>query len=358
MQRGKSQVMERIKFRPIWFDSMGAKSSCTLVGTPDIKIVIDPGVASMQPSFPASDEQKLNWYNQAYREIRKASKNVDVIVISHYHYDHFTDFEKEIYTGKTLLAKNPNSYINGSQSSRSERFYSHFCKEFGEIDLKDKLEEPHKTDYRDPMDELPLARRKDFGDYTRRKQELLEKGRIWFKRRADRWNSIQLIPELDFNHEKVRWIDGREFEFGKTTLRFTKPFFHGIEFSRVGWVCSMVVERNGEKFIHSSDLMGPAIEDYAQWIIEENPDVLIMDGPATYMVPYATNLINLKRCVDNMVSIVSSCHPELILYDHHLLRDKHFKERTRKIWEKAGERKTNFMTVAEFLGLKPAVLSI
>jgi len=36
----------------IWFDSMGAKSSCILVDTPDIKILVDPGAAAMQPSYP------------------------------------------------------------------------------------------------------------------------------------------------------------------------------------------------------------------------------------------------------------------------------------------------------------------
>jgi predicted metallo-beta-lactamase superfamily hydrolase len=33
--------------------------------------------------------------------------------------------------------------------------------------------------------------------------------------------------------------------------------------------------------IYTSHLQGPGIEDYAQWIIKENPDILILDGPPT-----------------------------------------------------------------------------
>ena len=56
MQKAKSKkfmFMEKITIKPVWFDSLGAKSSCMLVKTPDVKILIDPGIAAMQPSFPA-----------------------------------------------------------------------------------------------------------------------------------------------------------------------------------------------------------------------------------------------------------------------------------------------------------------
>ena len=44
------------------------------------------------------------------------------------------------------------------------------------------------------------------------------------------------IPELSFSSLTVKYPEGTEFKFGNTTLRFSKPLFHGIEFSRVGWV--------------------------------------------------------------------------------------------------------------------------
>ena len=43
-----------IEVYPVWADSLGAKSFCTLIRTEDVSILVDPGVAIMHPSFPAS----------------------------------------------------------------------------------------------------------------------------------------------------------------------------------------------------------------------------------------------------------------------------------------------------------------
>ena len=167
-----------------------------------------------------------------------------------------------------------------------------------------------------------------------------------------------MIPELNFPSLKVKYPEGKKFKFGNTSLRFSKPLFHGIEFSRVGWVFYTIVEHENEKFIHSSDLDGPIIEDYAQQIIHENPQVLILDGPMTYMFGYLLNRINLNRAVENTVEIVHEIDAELIIYDHHLPRDRKFRERTEKVWKVAKEENKKVMTAAEFLGRVPVVLSI
>lgn len=53
--------MSKPTFELVWFDSLGAKSSCALVRTPDVSVLIDPRVAVMQPGFPASWAKKLYW---------------------------------------------------------------------------------------------------------------------------------------------------------------------------------------------------------------------------------------------------------------------------------------------------------
>ena len=40
------------------------------------------------------------------------------------------------------------------------------------------------------------------------------------------------------------------------------------------------------------------IEDYAQWIIDENPDILILDGPPTCLFGYMVIRNNLQRAID------------------------------------------------------------
>jgi hypothetical protein len=345
----------RISFKPIWFDSLGAKSSCCLVETPDISIIIDPGAAIMQPSFPAPYVKKIYWLERAGIAIRKAVKKARVIVISHYHYDHFME-EESLYRGKILLTKNPNEYINCSQRERAEFFFNNLWEHFRGRTLEEVEEEEKEKEYPNPLDDLPIAGKKDFGDYNKRRKELLQKGLRWFKNRVKNWNSKKTIPELNSRELRVDFADGREFEFGKTRIRMTKPLFHGIEFSRVGWVISTIIEYGNEKFLHSSDLNGPIIEDYASWMIEENPDIMVLDGPATYMIPFMLNLINLRRCIENLCRIIEKTDTKLIILDHHLPRDKLYTKRLKKVYESAKKMKKKVMTAAEFLGERPKIL--
>ena len=344
-----------MEFELVWFDSLGAKSSCVLVKC-DVNILIDPGVAIMHPGFPASKAKKILWYEKARRKVRQASKNADMVVISHYHYDHFTDFDKKIYENKIVFAKDPNKYINDSQRKRAERFFGNFCREFRGRHLKEILERPSKMEFGNPLEKLEIARNKNFGDYQRRREELLKKGERWFFERAKKWNRYPKIPEMEFGRTKVKFAEGRKFTFGKTRIKFSKPMFHGIEFSRVGWVFSTVIEYKGKKLIHSSDLNGPVIEDYAEWIIKENPDILILDGPMTYMLGYTLNMINFRRCIENMLRIIKEADISLIIYDHHLPREPKFRERTREVWETAKRLGRKVLTAAEFLGKRPVVL--
>jgi len=345
----------RIFFQPIWFDSMGAKSACTLVKTPDITLLIDPGIAIMHPSFPAPISKKLLWMEKGKAAIKKASEEADAIVISHYHYDHFFPDDMKIYKGKTVFTKNPNEYINDSQRKRAKDFFNNIFTEFSKTTTEHLYKKPKRKQYLDPLKELPLAKNKDFKAYTERRDELLKKGRQWFINRVNKWKTYQQIPEIKLDDIEITFSEGKAFMFGKTTLRFTKPLFHGIEFSRVGWVYSTIVEYQGEKLIHTSDLNGPIIEDYAEMIIKENPTVLILDGPMTYMYGYLLNKTNLKRTIENASKIVKGIDAEIIIYDHHLPRENRFRERTEKVWETAKKHNKKLMTAAEFLGKTPVV---
>jgi predicted metallo-beta-lactamase superfamily hydrolase len=347
--------VENISFRPIWFDSLGAKSSCTLIRTPDVSVLIDPGAAVMQPSFPASWVKKIYWYELAISAIKKASRSADVIVISHYHFDHFVDFDKGIYEGKLLLVKNPNEYINDSQRGRAEHFFEELCASFGNTTLCSVAVEKKAREYINPLDEIPLARDKDFGSYNRRRKQLLELGERWFNARTKNWNSWREIPEIRFSRVEVKFPEAKKFKFGKTSLRFTGPLFHGIEFSRVGWVFATIVERGDEKFIHSSDLNGIYIEDYAELLIKENPTVLVLDGPPTYM-QFMLIRTNLNRCIENTCKVIRRSNKlELVIYDHHLLREKRYRERTLEVWKTGEKNGIKIMTAAEFLGKRPVI---
>ena len=147
----------------------------------------------------------------------------------------------------------------------------------------------------------------------------------------------------------------KTFTFGKTKLRFTKPLFHGIEYAGVGWVFAIIIEYDGKKLLHTSDLCGPMIEDYADLIIKENPSILLLDGPTTYLFGYILNRINLNRTIENTIRIIKEIDADVIIYDHHLTREKRFREHTKKVWDTARKLNKKVMTAAEYIGERTVV---
>ncbi|OYD16201.1 hypothetical protein CH333_04000 [candidate division WOR-3 bacterium JGI_Cruoil_03_44_89] len=347
-------ILNEIKIKPIFFDSMGAKCSSVLIETPDIRILVDPGAAGMQRSYPLPPEEKERLRLEALKRIGVASESCDFIFISHYHYDHHTlpsnipEGVANFYMNKTIWAKDPNRYINHSQWRRARKF-------FEELGGEGIYIKPGEVYYKPIEEELPFALSRDYGDYTQRKRELLKKGEMWFKKLLTVWQTESWVKEFSTPDCTVEFIDGREYNFGSTKIRFTEPLFHGIEYDRVGWVVSLVVERNGKKFIYSSDLQGPQIEDYAEWIIDENPDAMVLDGPATYLFGYMMNRINLNRAIDNIMEILKRTKTNPIIYDHHLLRERRYKERLSRVYE---EGKSRVLTAAELLGKEPLILTM
>lgn len=341
-----------LEFNLIAFDSMGAKSSCTLVKTPDTSILIDPGAAIMQKSFPLNDSGKYFYLECAIERIRKEMRSAEHIVISHYHFDHYMidDDSCEIYLNTDLWIKDPNRWINHSQWGRSRDLLQQMS-QLNETDLRHSL--PKQRQYKDPVECLPMAFSMDFGNYQKRREELILKWRNRFLKMRERWSTGRWIEPVSPN---MHFSDGSGFEVGGTRVRFSRPLFHGIEYASTGWVIATIIECGGKKLIHTSDLQGPVIEDHAQWIIDENPDILILDGPPTYLLGYLLNRTNLDRSINNIIRIIRGSAPDLIIYDHHLLRDPLYRERTEKVWDTADEMKVRIMTAAEYNGLVPVVL--
>lgn len=354
-------VTGEIKAYLVWFDSYGAKSSCVLIETPDLHLLIDPGVSALQPSYPLPNEDKEELRKIALETIIRFSRQADTVFISHYHYDHHMSPLKagEIYKGKRIWIKDPNCWINQSQWERARVFIGRLYETSGGVDLKNICTQPlSKIKFDDPTEYLPLAMAKDYGDYQQRKNQLLDKGRAWFEKLASRWQTEDWISEVRLKNMGIRICDGRSFKKASTLVRFTEPMFHGIEFDRVGWVVGVTVEHKGRKVMYTSDLQGPSIEDYAQGIIKENPDILILDGPPTYLFGFMVNRINLQRAIDNICAILRGTTAKVIIYDHHLLRDARYKERLASAYIMAGKHKMTLLTAAEWMGYNPLIVQI
>lgn len=111
-----------MKVELISFDSMGVRSMATLVETEQGLIFIDPG-AALGPRRYGLPPHPLEYraLERSLDRIHAKVEESDVIIITHYHRDHylFRPEEVHLYKGKVIYAKHPQRDINYSQRIRA-----------------------------------------------------------------------------------------------------------------------------------------------------------------------------------------------------------------------------------------------
>jgi predicted metallo-beta-lactamase superfamily hydrolase len=286
-----------IHFTPLAFESLGARSMCTLVETPDVKILIDPGVA-LGPRFRLLPHpEEYNALKDARQRIRESARIADILTVSHYHHDHFTpNFTdttwlasnvreaRDIYQGKTILVKDARSSTNVSQRRRGWIFQS-FCQKI---------------------------------------------------------------------QAKTIVADGRSFDYGDTKVKFSVALPHGEDSTELGSVLATVVESRSEKLIHASDIQGPMSETALQFILGERPTAIIVGGPPTYLAGVKVSEDSMKRGMRNLAIIAKNV--PLVVVDHHLLRAQDSLQELSVISTEVKPLGGMIVTAAEYIGEQPRLL--
>jgi hypothetical protein len=157
---------------------------------------------------------------------------------------------------------------------------------------------------------------------------------------------LELIDDLP---KEIEYADNREFIFGKTKIKFSPPCWHGVEKSKLGYVLMVSIDDEKTKLMHCSDVQGPIVSKTVEIIIEENPDIMIISGPLSYMVGFRLSWQNLKSAEKNLIRIMRETKVETIILDHHLLRDLKYKDKLRNAYTEAERLKKKLITAAEFI---------
>ena len=77
---------------------MGVRSTATYVETPDLKILIDAG-AALAPRFGRLPHPlEYQALERARKAIKEHAERSEAIIVSHYHFDHFSPFFEETDT--------------------------------------------------------------------------------------------------------------------------------------------------------------------------------------------------------------------------------------------------------------------
>ncbi|MHA1312271.1 MAG: MBL fold metallo-hydrolase [Candidatus Helarchaeota archaeon] len=242
----------KVKIKTIAAESLGVRAYANYIETPDIKVLIDPGCA-LGPKNKSKIPHPIEYIKlkEKTNEIIQYSNKADILIISHYHNDHFKNFvvdydyintdneiAEKIFSNKTIIIKDPNKFINYSQKKRAKIFLSHAKK---------------------ICDKIIIA-------------------------------------------------DNNKIAYGQTELNFSEPIFHGELNSTRGWVIMTLISYNNiEKFIFTSDIQGPITKKPMNFISTYSPDFIFLDAPSSNRInDFFTQ--NLKKLIKNTKKIIIDHH--------------------------------------------------
>ncbi len=239
-----------MKILPVAFDSLGARSMATYVETKDIKIFIDPGVSVSPDRYSLPPHKvEIDRHRKLWDDIKKWVALSDIVIITHYHYDHHNPNEPEIFKNKDIFIKNPRDFINESQKHRASYF----------------------------------------------------------------------LVQIEDYKRSIIIADGNCYNFGNTKLRFSQPLYHGLS-NRLGFVLMVMVEEDS-KFIFSSDIQGPLNPEPVDFILKNQPEIIFLDGPATYLLGSYYKKSDIDCAANYLKKIINESRIKNLVIDHHLLRD-------------------------------------
>ncbi len=105
---------------PLASDSMGVRSFCVFIKTEDLKIIIDPGIDLSPDRFSLPPHKmEIDRFFELKENIKNYLKISDIVIITHFHHDHFTKDFIPLFKGKMLILKDYRN-VNYMQKERSK----------------------------------------------------------------------------------------------------------------------------------------------------------------------------------------------------------------------------------------------
>jgi predicted metallo-beta-lactamase superfamily hydrolase len=158
-------------------------------------------------------------------------------------------------------------------------------------------------------------------------------------RAAILWTSLEARCRLDR-------AEGRRLETPDAVLTASPPLGHGVDGTALGYVVALTVtdRREGQRFVHASDVQGPLSPVALAYLIRERPDVLYLSGPPAYLESQVGTAL-IERGVDHLLRIIEATGCRVVL-DHHAVRAADYRERFDRLWETG-----RVQTAAGYLGL-------
>jgi len=259
----------------------------TYVETPDIKIMLDPSASLSRRFWLLPHPLEYARLKESLDRILEFVEKAELLVISHYHYDHFVpgftnytfNFSSEqlarnIVHNKIIYAKDNKNNINYSQRKRGYHF-----------------------------EKITRSEAKE-----------------------------------------IHWADGKEITINSTRITFSTPVPHGKAGTPLGFVIMTLIEYEGRKFAFCPDVQGPIENSTADIILRWKPDIAYIGGPPVYL----TNKVSkeeLENARNNMIRIVQNI--PIVIFDHHLIRIETWKEWASEVFNAAAKKEHKVLCASE-----------
>jgi predicted metallo-beta-lactamase superfamily hydrolase len=286
-------MLKRIRVVPLAAESLGVRSMSTFVETRDIKILLDAGVSLCPERFRLPlHPLEFKAIQEARSRIAEAAEKAEFVTISHYHFDHHTPSYEDWL-------------VNWTEANETAR----------------QIYQDKTVFIKNPKEYINPSQRR----------------RGWmFQKTSGKYA------------KKLEIADNYEFIYGDTKVKFSEPVFHGPENSFLGWVLMITVECEREKFMFAPDVQGPMSMRTLKLILAEQPSVLMIGGPPTYLEGFKVDNEQIQVGLKNLGKIIDAI-PQVIL-EHHILRDENWLEKTKSVLDKSRNADYGVLTAAEFLG--------
>ena len=288
-----SHRLNSIRVTPLASESFGVRSMCTLVETPDVTVLLDAGISLCPYRFSLPPHPiEFKTIASLRKTIAEAADKATVTTISHYHFDHHTpSFEDWV--------------VNWTEDGKTA------CQIY-----KDKI-----VLAKNPKEKINASQRQ----------------RAW------------MFQKTGGKHAKVlETADGKIFNYGNSTLRFSEAVAHGSEDFMLGWVIMAVIEHGEERFMFAPDIQGPMSTHTLELILAIKPTVIMIGGPPLYLGGFRVEMKQLEQGLRNLEHIVEAV-PQVIL-EHHALRDVAWRPKIDAVFQKASQSGHCIVTAAEYAG--------
>ncbi|OVE79502.1 hypothetical protein BVY01_02380 [bacterium I07] len=167
--------------------------------------------------------------------------------------------------------------------------------------------------------------------------------------RDQRRIAFQVLRSIHEAQGEVSYVDDHTLSSGETRLSFS-PVLPSRQDEKGPGVIITTIQDEEDCFVFSSEVRGLFTDSQRDYIIEQKPTFLYLDGPVSYSDQSGIQKSSLQPCLSRIQTVIEETCLKTLLLDHHLIRDPFWSSRIDSIVKRCHHKGVELITAAEFRG--------